>query len=45
MEQYLSDRPGNYHSGVCIMTIGRINREFGKFENKRLVDELEDFLR
>lgn len=45
MEHILAIDPGTTHSGVCIIDDWSYKPlKFGKFENKKLVDELEDFL-
>ena len=45
MERILAIDPGTTHSGVCIIDDWSYKPlKIGKFENKKLVDELEDFL-
>ena len=45
MEHILAIDPGTTHSGVCIIDDWTYKPlKFGKFENKKVVDELEDFL-
>ena len=45
MEHILAIDPGTTHSGVCIIDDWTYKPlKIGKFENKKLVDELEDFL-